>query len=138
MVGFIIETIVFLLSVTLTVWWFSSIILPTVYGFPMSIYLSLVKKTIQPRSVLIILIAPIICNLIIIGMCILLIKFFPSFVVWLRKRMGFFLGQWFALVVAVFYAFTKKGKNDIREDFFDFVRKFNLTRKITGTFPKAK
>lgn len=118
---FIVEAGLFLAGIFLSIWWFSVIILPIVYGFPRA-FSWVARGWAKWRAPAYYLLTPVIWTIVFTATIIVTRVYWPGVVEYLRHSRGFDVGQLLGLFIAIGRAlFSKSARRDINRDFLDFM-----------------
>lgn len=120
----LLEMVLFVIGGAFCVWWFNVIILPIFYGLPKSLYWT-AKGVLKARSALLYLKTFLLWSTLFIFSALILINFFPKAVKYLYNSWGFYLGQWFGIIVSMIKAFSKSGRKILQEDFWAAMARFH-------------
>jgi hypothetical protein len=75
------------------------------------------RGKLKGRAVFAYLVSPVMWTVIFVGAAVLLDMFWPKTIQYIYKSAGFFFGQWFGIIGALFKSLTKLSRQDLREDF---------------------
>jgi len=101
--------------------WFSVIILPLFYGFPLTLYWA-VRGWVRWRAAALYLIPPVIWSVIFFLAALVVTLFFPKAGSYRRCSAGIWLGQNFFIVLSIARGlFSKNTRLDMRKAFLHFV-----------------
>lgn len=122
--NFIIEVLLFLIALSFTIWWFNLIIVPIFYYIPKAMYLSLVKRELKAKVILMYLISPVAWIITFTVIYLILVYFIPPLKI-LVDGIGYSIGQLVAIFLSLYIAIcTKEGRKDLKNGFEDSISSY--------------
>jgi hypothetical protein len=138
-----VEILIFIVGSAFGVLWFGVIILPIFYGLSRSLYL-IARNTLKAKAVLFYLGTLVFWTAIFTGIAFVLAVFLPSVANYLYNSPGFYYGQWLGVIGSLIRAFSKPGREHLRDDFGAAMAKYKkdsdeaMRRKALETILKKK
>lgn len=124
-VNVLLEAILFQFGFIYAVYFMGFIFLPIFYGLPKSIYFSLIKKEIKIKVVFLYLEGAVIWAIVFFIIHFLITYFIPSLAGRLIDSAGY---GWGGILGALYFLFriifTKKGKQDLKIDFENYISRY--------------
>lgn len=112
------DIVLFIVGVLLGLWWWTVIILPLFYGIPKATYYIL-KGLLRKSAVIFYLKVFIIWNLVLLGVSVILARYFPAVLNSLIDSKTFAIGQIIGILISGRNVFTEWGRSLLNADFWD-------------------
>jgi len=124
-----IEIFLFIIAALLGSLWFSLVVLPIFHGIPRTIYW-VIRGKLKLSSTFYYLRISLLWILVFAIIIYMQMKLFPKIDQIIFNSVGFYYGQMFGVIGSFIYALTKKGRNDINDDFWDKMKKYEKVSNI--------
>ena len=126
----LIEGMLFTVGALFAIWWFGLVVLPVIYGFPLSFFWAM-RGWVKWYTPFLFLINPFLWSALLFGLAYILLVSDLIVAVYIYNSVGSFLGQWFGMLLCIGrIIFSKSAQKDIRDDYIDFVKHY-----LTGKAP---